>query len=309
MMMFCLSTLAPRAPGHLLDADGWSGSYRNYSLLLSRTPTALRFNMSSRKHLPHENRGFTLIELLVVIAIIAILAAILFPVFGRARENARRASCQSNLKQISLGMAQYTQDYDEKWPSGTKGVGGVLFGQGWAGSIQPYLKSTQIFQCSSESSSATTPLVQVSYIYNFTIPQMSPSLAALNGPAKSVVLAEVKGFTAVVGDPLEAGSTKFSPVGNGNVIANDTSGGLTACNATVGYHTGNIAEGNPGGCNADPARHFDGSNIAFADGHVKWLKGRAISTGDNASTETAAPNAGHAAGTGNSNYGATFSLT
>ena len=61
-----------------------------------------------------QKRGFTLIELLVVVAIIGILAAILFPVFARARENARRASCQSNLKQIGLGIAQYTQDYDER---------------------------------------------------------------------------------------------------------------------------------------------------------------------------------------------------
>src|SRR4028118_1774787 len=60
--------------------------------------------------------GFTLIELLVVIAIIGILASILFPVFARARENARRSSCQSNLKQIGLGILQYTQDYDEKLP-------------------------------------------------------------------------------------------------------------------------------------------------------------------------------------------------
>src|SRR4028118_675254 len=63
------------------------------------------------------HRGFTLIELLVVIAIIAILAAILFPVFSRARENARRASCMSNLKQIGLGVMQYVQDYDERYPS------------------------------------------------------------------------------------------------------------------------------------------------------------------------------------------------
>lgn len=63
-------------------------------------------------------RAFTLIELLVVIAIITLLAAILFPVFARARENARRSSCQSNLKQIGIGIAQYTQDYDEKMPLG-----------------------------------------------------------------------------------------------------------------------------------------------------------------------------------------------
>ena len=69
-------------------------------------------NRSGFKRIAHQ--GFTLIELLVVIAIIAILAAILFPVFGRARENARRSSCQSNLKQIGLGLIQYSQDYDEK---------------------------------------------------------------------------------------------------------------------------------------------------------------------------------------------------
>src|SRR5699024_3226078 len=94
---------------------------------------------ASRSH-----KAFTLIELLVVIAIIAILAAILFPVFARARENARRASCMSNLKQIALGYKQYTQDFDEKFPpthivvpinsADTDGF------RGWAVLLQPYLK-------------------------------------------------------------------------------------------------------------------------------------------------------------------------
>ena len=66
----------------------------------------------------NQRKGFTLIELLVVIAIIALLAAILFPVFARARENARRASCQNNLKQMALGFAQYTSDYDGGYPWG-----------------------------------------------------------------------------------------------------------------------------------------------------------------------------------------------
>ena len=87
--------------------------------------------------------AFTLIELLVVIAIIAILAAILFPVFARARENARRSSCSSNLKQISLGIIQYTQDYDEKMPPRNNAV------TGWRVLTQPYLKSTQVFSCPS----------------------------------------------------------------------------------------------------------------------------------------------------------------
>ena len=103
-------------------------------------------------------KGFTLIELLVVIAIIALLAAILFPVFGRARENARRSSCQSNRKQIGLGVLQYVQDYDERYPltfvrysAGTENYQNYTNDTGWAWNLQPYVNSTQIFQCPSET--------------------------------------------------------------------------------------------------------------------------------------------------------------
>src|SRR5687767_1772363 len=96
---------------------------------------------------PHK-QGFTLIELLVVIAIIAILAAILFPVFARARENARRSTCQSNLKQIGLGMIQYSQDYDEVLVPFAIGVGSIYTGSSstnakWMDLVQPYVKSNQ----------------------------------------------------------------------------------------------------------------------------------------------------------------------
>src|SRR3982750_2052617 len=101
------------------------------------------------------SRGFTLLELLVVIAIIPILAAILFPAFARARENARRASCQSNLKQLGLGVMQYVQDYDEKFPLYAADNDKA---RGWAVLLQPYVRSTQILQCPSESGVApTTP--------------------------------------------------------------------------------------------------------------------------------------------------------
>src|SRR5690606_28544578 len=86
-----------------------------------------------------ESKGFTLIELLVVIAIIAILAAILFPVFARARENARRASCMSNEKQLALGLLMYTQDYDERLPDYHGGTAPYF-----PDLIFPYVKSYQV---------------------------------------------------------------------------------------------------------------------------------------------------------------------
>src|SRR5690606_38678724 len=97
--------------------------------------------------------GFTLIELLVVIAIIAILAAILFPVFARARENARRTSCLSNMKQLGLGIMQYVQDYDETYPMALNYYSSASGDERtWVSEIQPYIKSTQGFFCPSSSS-------------------------------------------------------------------------------------------------------------------------------------------------------------
>ena len=120
-----------------------------------------RFGVNGR-HDPSIVRGtgFTLIELLVVIAIIAILAAILFPVFSRAREKARQGSCGSNLRQIQLAIAQYAQDYDERHPH-TWFVQSV--GEQWPGSYQweeavlPYVKNQQLFVCPSASSLVYVP--------------------------------------------------------------------------------------------------------------------------------------------------------
>jgi prepilin-type N-terminal cleavage/methylation domain-containing protein/prepilin-type processing-associated H-X9-DG protein len=108
----------------------------------------LRFESRDSNRLSH-SKGFTLIELLVVIAIIAILASILFPVFARARENARRSSCQSNMKQIGLGMLQYSQDYDEKLVPAWIGPSWGARTARWMEVTQPYLKSGQIFVCPS----------------------------------------------------------------------------------------------------------------------------------------------------------------
>lgn len=115
--------------------------------------------MNTLNRSSYNRRAFTLIELLVVIAIIAIIAAILFPAFARARENARRASCQSNLKQIGLGALQYSQDYDEKIVPLRWSYGAIPAANGGnrPGSthvpfpvlLQPYIKSTQLFKCPS----------------------------------------------------------------------------------------------------------------------------------------------------------------
>jgi prepilin-type N-terminal cleavage/methylation domain-containing protein/prepilin-type processing-associated H-X9-DG protein len=106
-----------------------------------------------KQPIERNSKGFTLIELLVVIAIIAILAAILFPVFARARENARRASCQSNLKQIGLGIIQYAQDFDGYMPPSQLGADPALYS--WPTLMFPYIKSAQVFVCPSGEVSPT----------------------------------------------------------------------------------------------------------------------------------------------------------
>src|SRR5688572_3397207 len=119
----------------------------------------IRSNVATRsraRRLTRSVAGFTLIELLVVIAIIAILAAILFPVFARARENARRSSCQSNLKQLGLGWHMYVQDFDGRMPSYDANVSRFL-------PLEAYLKNVQIMRC---------PSAVLKGSYNYTPPHL-----------------------------------------------------------------------------------------------------------------------------------------
>ncbi len=179
-------------------------------------------------------KAFTLIELLVVIAIIAILAAILFPVFGRARENARRSSCQSNEKQILLGFKQYTQDYDELFPpqNALNLPQTTPASTGWISSLQPYLKSLQIFQCPSETNSSVG---KTDYYYNDL--QVASQNETKFGNSSNTVIAfegsEVEGSIAEASAPAAAGVAPAQGSNN---------------------------------------RHLEGSNYAFVDGHVKWLQ-------------------------------------
>jgi len=213
-------------------------------------------------------RGFTLIELLVVIAIIAILAAILFPVFARARENARRASCQSNLKQIGLGMMQYTQDYDERYPLyRVPETSGETTPRpfGWADAIQPYLKSTQLLQCPSESTgpgSLPTDASYTDYAYNLWIGGYS---TGGKGTALSLSTIEQPTLVVMLTD-YTPGQSQLYTLGRNTGSAEQYT---TASTGTMAAPT------NPGFAQLPKTaiRHLDGVNLLFADGHVKWYKG------------------------------------
>ncbi len=228
-------------------------------------------------------RGFTLIELLVVIAIIAILAAILFPAFAKARESARRSSCSSNMKQIGIAMMQYSQEYDEQVVPGTVAKGGIVDGgTGWMGLLQPYLKSTQIFSCPSDSDTSVTGSVpvggdwlidmshfHVSYGYcayvggsNAPDPVAAPdvprggvSLAALMSPSTTVMVAETGSNISTSNDPL-----KWQPKPGAFYLGDATEIYVSQPSPTQYNSAGPIA------------RHLETCNVLWCDGHVKALR-------------------------------------
>jgi len=249
----------------------------------------------------HARRAaFTLLEMLVVIAVISILAALLFPVFARARDNGRRASCQSNLKQLGLAIAQYNSDYDEKYPMGL----GADWNDGWPTAIEPYVKSVAVFRCPSDNpdiyipadwdlpswagstiSYAANGLVQCQGACNDSIPgdrllgvmQMAQpwlgdnprQMSQIHRPAQTILLSEKhnRDTTSVVPD----GFSVMSSFGPAQLFS-----GTTEWDS---YGAGAIPDGTrgpatfPAGPNGSvSANHFGTANFLFCDGHVKPLR-------------------------------------
>jgi prepilin-type N-terminal cleavage/methylation domain-containing protein/prepilin-type processing-associated H-X9-DG protein len=200
--------------------------------------------------------AFTLIELLIVIAIITLLAAILFPVFARARENARRASCQSNEKQIALGLIQYSQDYDERLPHYTTDPDEI-----WFNAIYPYVKNYQIFRCPG------APRYKGSFR---SVNASVYCLPGLDNAGSRTVIYDLTGLHLVqVSEPArtfmvlesanENNATNYPEDGyGGHYCRLDTAGGAATEPEKGQYVKDDI--------------HFDGYNVAFVDGHVKWMK-------------------------------------
>ena len=224
--------------------------------------------------------AFTLVELLVVIAIISILAAMLFPVFSRAREGARRSSCLNNLKQIGLGMMQYSQDYDETLPRFSHGGGyngfagyGTLGDDGarWADMIFPYIKSTQVFDCPSGTKTMASynrgpiaaggPFFDITtYSYGYVTPNNSTTnvgvagrnLAQIEDSAATLMLIEDGRQDAGLG-----AETQGRLIPNIGEPISSLGGRLNGSR-----HTG--CDENDFSCYA--------FNALYADGHAKWKR-------------------------------------
>ena len=203
-------------------------------------------------------RGFTLIELLVVIAIIAILAAILFPVFGRAREKARQTACLSNLKQIGTAISMYASDYDGMMPWQqmfvTWGSVGNLGMPAWTEAIYPYTKNKQIHLCPSAPTNTIA-----TYSFNQYVMSIPYGWAYVYGP-----------YTIDSAPDPSAAAMVFDRVGTSGVWQDAAYADADLTNeGQIDGGTDDAAEGDQ--CAMEfPGRHNSGNNVVFMDGHTKW---------------------------------------
>ncbi len=220
-------------------------------------------------HSKAQRRGFTLIELLVVIAIVAILAAILFPVFGKARENARRASCASNLHQIGLGLLQYLQENDDTMPAsayGGPGDSNNSTAYKWMDAIYPNVKSEALFVCPSDAQAKYT------YHQNIRTPEHGRQYGSYgqNGAYRNT------GDNQTPPRSAPAYTVKMSQIvaPGGTVWATDINSG-TEGNGNYGFSWANaasqpvISSASQRQLDAIMERHLETTNVLWCDGHVK----------------------------------------
>ena len=236
--------------------------------------------------------GFTLIELLIVIAIISLLAAILFPVFARARENARRTSCISNLKQIGLGVMQYLQDYDETYPlrdyripTGVAGPDGeILFDTWvfWTQIIHPYTKSHHVYYCPSSrmtadadasivpGNSQLSTMLNGNYGISSHITRVTPTsamhAAAVRLPASKIMFLEFGNQSFLYTEVSKAAYTNAYYLPGGGARGR-------SC-AALSAHSAAFVRAMAPDC--ENGRHFQGNVVGYADGHAKWQSNTAI---------------------------------
>ena len=261
--------------------------------------------------------GFTLIELLVVIGIIAVIAAIIFPVFASVRERGRRTACLSNERQLGMAMLQYVADSGETFP------GGLLWaGDKWVSQTYPYVKAEPTFDCPSAAGPAyyeagvAAATLAVSYGLNSDLadhqfatdpstgkivrPAEGSGLGALTAPAKTILFFEIDHGGAylsmdshtlegsVVGNAGTTGSADSD--GKGGTVTDSTYPLTTSAFGTAPYATGNVGGRLLNGATKDgkilgrgsTPRHAGGANYVACDGHALWVKPEAVSGGDNA---------------------------
>lgn len=244
------------------------------------TPTVPVFASRSRK-------GFTLIEILVIIAIILLLSGILFPVFGRARENARRTACASNLKQIGIAILQYTQDFDERLPPNqcVEGGGTTMVATSYphfmdAGArqnqlkaIYPYVNSIQIYVCPSAKTLTFNPAQE-------------PTVTSNTSYAVNAVLSRC--LTTGATNPTQTGRS-LTEISYPSELVNMQEGAFRVNHVAVRPYYNGLQSGNPtylswhSGTtilNNFSTIHFEGGNLLFVDGHVKYKKFRALRNRD-----------------------------
>ena len=203
-----------------------------------------------------KRRGFTWIELLVVLVLVVILAAILYPVFMRPNHPPGRPACQQNIRQIGLAIKQYLSDYGERFPIIT--TGGSAYG--WADACQPYVRNTQLFQCPSDTALPTAIFVGSDPNYTGTDPNFTDYFYNLHLSGVSESRIQYLAATIMLGDATPGDARQHSTGGPS---------GKPAVAKLINRF------GQPVGA---ATRHLDGANYTFADGHVKWLKGKDANT-------------------------------